>query len=157
MFRIDNGAVAEPSPDVVPCDHPVPLSVLALDIGLPAEGWPGFLGARAMALVPDDIGRDSVTSADARRLLAERREAEARKAAKLVETELQAIEQDRLRRAQIWKGLPSDHLPVGAHPAAAMLAAAQHARPRRVTPLQEALAGESLTFHSFGSTPEDES
>jgi hypothetical protein len=73
MFRDNNGAAAEPSPDVVPCDHPVPLSVLALDIGLPAEGWPGFLGRRGIRIVPDAIGRDSVTSHDARRLLEEHR------------------------------------------------------------------------------------
>jgi hypothetical protein len=35
--------------------------------------------------------------------------------------------------------------------------AAHDARQRRVTPLQAALAGELLTFHSFGNVPEDES
>ena len=47
--------------------------------------------------------------------------------------------------------MPGDVLP-----AAAMLAAVQDAQPRRVTQLQEALAGKSLTFHPIRSTPDDE-
>lgn len=36
---------------------PVPLSVLALDLGgVPAEGWPNFLGRRAMPIIPDSLG-----------------------------------------------------------------------------------------------------
>jgi hypothetical protein len=142
--------VVEPAAELVPLSH------LQLDLPTPGEGWPAHLAHRGVTITLDDLGRASISRDDARRLFSERREAEARSREKQAAAERAAEEQDRLRRAQIWKGLPSDHLPVGAHPAAAMLAAAQDARPRRVTPLQEALAGESLTFHSFGSTPDEE-
>jgi hypothetical protein len=28
--------------------------------GVPAEGWPAWLGRRGVAIIPDDLGRDSV-------------------------------------------------------------------------------------------------
>jgi hypothetical protein len=40
-------------------------------------------------------------------------------------------------------------------PAAGMLQAAQDARPRRLTPLEEQLAGETLTYHSFPGVPDE--
>jgi hypothetical protein len=158
MFRSVPEVVADPPADVdvVPPEELVPLVVLELSLDAPATGWPTYLGGRGVEIVTDDLGREAITRSDARLLIAERRERELQQARQRKEAEAAAIEADQLRRAQIWKGLPSNHLPVGAHPAAAMLAAAQHARPRRVTPLQEALAGESLTFHSFGSTPDEE-
>ena len=51
----------------------VPLSHLELDLPRPAEGWADFLGRRAIAFVPDDLGRDCVRRQDARRLLDEQR------------------------------------------------------------------------------------
>src|SRR5215217_812644 len=106
----------------------IPLSVLALDLPVPSEGWANFLGRRAIAFVPDDLGRDCVSRSDARRLLDEKREAEIR-AAKLRQLQEQlAVEADQLRRSQIWQGIPADHLPVGATPASVMLAAAKDAR-----------------------------
>ena len=68
----------------------------------------------------------------------------------------QAVEADQLRRSQIYAGIPAAAMPGDVLPAAAMLAAVQDAQPRRVTPLQEALAGKSLTFHPIRSTPDDE-
>ena len=163
MFRSPVAADPPFSTNVEPAEqggnhgcHLIPLSVLELDLAAPPLGWNVYLAGRGIAVVDDDISRPAVARADARMLIAEQREAEARGREKAAELERQAIEADQLRRAQIWKGLPSDQLPVGAHPAAAMLAAAQDARPRRTSVLQEALAGESLTFHSFGSTPDEE-
>ena len=45
--------------------------------------------------------------------------------------------------------------PADVHPATVMLQAVQDARPHRQSVLQEALAGESLTFHSFGPVPDE--
>lgn len=56
---------------------PVPLSVLGLRWG--SEGWPNFLGRRAMPMIPDSLGRDSVSHSHARQLLDEAREAELRR------------------------------------------------------------------------------
>jgi hypothetical protein len=130
----------------------VPLSVLALDLAVPVEGWPMFLGARAIAIIPDDLRRDCVSRGDALRLLDEKREQELRQAALRRLAEQEAVQADERRRATIWKGVSSEYLPVGASPASVMLAADREARPRRTTPLQEALAGESLTFHPLAQT-----
>jgi hypothetical protein len=139
------------------CDY-VPLSVLALDLGgVPAEGWADFLGRRAIAFVPDSLGRDSVTAKDARILLDEHRENQLRAVKHRQRQEQQAIENDERRRAQIWKGLPADRLPVGVGAATALLAAAKDARPRRRTPLEESLAGQSMTFHSFPAAEDEAS
>jgi hypothetical protein len=91
-------------------------------------------------------GGDSVRRQDARRLLDEHRAEELRKRAVTRQQEQEAVEADRERRARIWKGLRAD---LGPHPATAMLAAAKAAQPRRVTPLQEALSGETLVYHSM--------
>jgi hypothetical protein len=157
MFRSPVAADPLAVHDVVdPPEELVPLSVLTLDLPAPDEGWNTYLNRRSIPVAEDDLGRAAVARSVARMLIAERRQAELEQARKREEVERLAVEADHLRRAQIWKGLPSDQLPVGAHPAAAMLAAAQDARPRRTSVLREALAGESLTFHSFGSTPDEE-
>jgi hypothetical protein len=70
----------------------VPLKILELEMDRPVEGWPMFLGARAIKIIPDDLGRDSVSRGDARRLLDERREQELRRAA------LQRLQERLLRR-----------------------------------------------------------
>ena len=56
----------------------------------------------------DDLGRPAVTRDDARMLITERRENEARKARKFEEVERQAIELDQQRRSQIWAGLTGE-------------------------------------------------
>jgi hypothetical protein len=67
-----------------------------------------------------------------------------------------AIEVDQRFRASIWRGLPADHMPPGAAPAAVMLASDRDAQPKRQSPLEEALSnrGDELIFHSY---TEDES
>jgi hypothetical protein len=113
----------------------VPLSHLELDLDRPVEGWPNFLGARAIAIVPDDLGRDSIPRQAARRLLDERREQELKQAALRRLAEQQAIEADQAFRASLPRGAAWYDVPPGVHPATAMLQAAKDAQPRR-TPSQ---------------------
>jgi hypothetical protein len=130
-------------------DDLIPLSHLQLDLD-PGEPWPLFLGRRGIAFRPDRIGRDAVTAGDAQRLIAERRADELRKRAVLKSQEDEAVEADRLRRAQIWKGVAADRMPDGVAPAAVMLQNDKDSRPKRRTPLEEALSNEgALTFHSL--------
>jgi hypothetical protein len=159
MFKT-SAPVAEPAPDVVGTAVPtdlIPLSHLELDLPAPTLGWLIELDRRGIPIVLDDLGRKAISRDDARTLLAERSEAEARRRAKLAENEQRAVEADRLRRASIWRGLPADHLPVGVTASDAMVAAIRDAQPKRTSPLQEVLAGESLVYHSYGPSPEDES
>jgi hypothetical protein len=158
MFRSTAAAAGVPVEEVAPSSL-VPLSVLRLEMD-PGGDWSAYLAERDVPVLTDAVGRDSVLSSDARALLAEyrtrvaaEREAAARRHELL---ELRLVEQDRLRRAQIWQGLPAEHLPEGVAPAAAMLQAAADSRPRRTSVLEEALAGGGITFHPIGP-PEDES
>ena len=141
----------EPAHDVISDRSPeplVPLSHLELDLPRPAAGWPDYLGRRAIAFVPDDLGRECVRRQDAPPLLDEKREAENR-AAKLRQLQEQlAVEADELRRSQIWKGVSADAMPPGAAPASVMLALDKDSQPRRTTPLEEALSNSAaLTYH----------
>lgn len=156
MFR--TAPVVEPAPDVmVPAEPPVPLSHLELDLPAPVEGWAVFLAGRGVEVTLDDIGRMSVSRGDARQLLIEQREAEARKREVLERSEQQAIEADRVRRASIWGGVPATAFPDGVSAASVMLTAAQDARPRRQSPLQHALANSGeLVFHSLAEHDADE-
>jgi hypothetical protein len=135
--------------EAISADALIPVSNLALDLDEPAGGLVAYLKGRGIEVMTDDIGRPSIARADARQLLDEQREAEARKRAKLAENERRAIEDDRVRRAQIWGGLPAVDLPVGVSAASAMIAADHDAQPKRTTPLQEALAGETMTYHAW--------
>jgi hypothetical protein len=155
--RFRTAPVVEPAPDVmVPAEPPVPLSHLELDLPAPVEGWGVFLAGRGVEVTLDDIGRMSVSRGDARQLLIEQREAEVRRREKAAESERQAVERDRAWRAQLGGGIPANAIPDGVAPAAAMLQAAVDARPRRTSVLQEALAGEALTFHPIGPAAVEE-
>jgi hypothetical protein len=134
----------------------VPLSVLALDLAEPAEGWPNFLGRRAIKIIPDDLRRDCVSRGDALRLLDEKRESDLRQAALRRMAEQQAVEDDARRRAQIWQGVRASALPPGAAPAAVMLQAAKDAAPKRRTVLQDALDGGESVYHPIHQQAEDE-
>jgi hypothetical protein len=134
----------------------VPLSELAWDLPEPAEGWPMFLGARGMAIIPDDLGRDCVSRQHARMLLDERREQVLRQAALRRFQEQEAVEADELRRASIWKGLPADSLPVGVSASDAIVAAAKESRPKRTSVLEDSLSGNGTVFHSLHQPAEDE-
>ena len=155
MFR--NAAVAEAGEiDVIDVANLIPLSHLALDLDPPAVGWAAYLTGRGIEIVLDSVGRKAISSDDARQLFTERRESEARKREAMAQQEQRAIEQDQQFRAQVWGGVRADHMPPGAAPAAVMLQAAKDAEPRRLTPLQEALTREGMTFHSLAPTPGDD-
>ena len=94
----DADVLATPEP-------PVPLSHLALDLNVPSEGWALFLGKRAIAIIPDSLGRDSIGHDAARRLLDEKREAELRARALRVLAEQEAVERDQQRRASLGQGV----------------------------------------------------
>jgi hypothetical protein len=147
----------EPTRDATATDVLIPLSHLALDLPAPVEGWPNFLGIRGIAIRPDHIGRDAISSHDASRLIGEQREAEIRrqKLAKLADEE--AVEADRQRRAQIWQGVPWYEIPDGVPPVVAMTAAAKAAQPRRTPSHTEWLFGEvddTMIYHSLEGTDE---
>jgi hypothetical protein len=113
------------------------------------------LGKRAIAFVPDDLGRDCVRRQDARRLLDEQRADELRRRAVARQQEQDQEEADRQRRAQIWQGVPASELPDGVPPVVAMTAAAKAAQPRRTPSHTEWLFGEvddTMVFHSLQGT-----
>jgi hypothetical protein len=146
MFR-SLPSVEQPTTHAV-LPEPVPLSVLELDYPRPGGGWASYLHGRNIPVGEDDLGRPAISRDDARQLLAEQRKAEQRMREVSARQEQQAIEQDRVRFAQIWKGIDADAIPVGVHPATAMLQAAKDAQPKRTTPLEEALSNSgTLTYH----------
>jgi hypothetical protein len=118
MFRTP---AVEPADDMNVAADVIPISHIELDLIAPVEGWPSFLAARDIEITLDDIGRMSIARVDARRLLTEKREREAEQARRRKLAEAQAVADDQLRRAQIWRGVPADHMPLGVPPAAAML------------------------------------
>jgi hypothetical protein len=158
MFRTTIPAVEPDRAEAVAPPDLVPLSVLSLDLPAPVEGWTAYLNAKDIEVVDDDLGRSAVTRSDAKRLFDEAREAEERKAQRRKLAEAQAVADDQIRRAQIWRGVPADHMPPDIAPAAVMLQASRDARPKRTSVLQEALAGsETLTYHPLPTSDEDAS
>jgi hypothetical protein len=160
MFRSTATAPPAELDDVVDPASLVPLSILELDIPSPPTGWLIELDRRHIEVLDDDLGRLAITRSDARRLLWEHREAEAvrREAAERQREaiERRAIEADQEFRARLWQGMPADHMPAGVAPAQVMFAADRDAQPRRVSPLQEALANSGeLTFHSLAATDDE--
>jgi hypothetical protein len=154
MFR--NLPSVEHSATHAALPEPVPLSVLSLDHPQPGEGWARYLHERNIPVGEDDLGRAAVSRDDARQLLAEQRKTELRKREALAEQERAAVEQDRVKFASIWKGLAADDLPVGVAAGDAMIAAARAGQPKRRTPVEEALSGESMTFHAYPAQPDEE-
>jgi hypothetical protein len=141
--------------DVVPSEELVPLSHLELDLPAPGSGWATYLADRSVQIVLDDLGRAAITRDDARRLFDERHLAEARSREMAAELERQMIEQDRQWRSQLPHGLPWYEVPDGVLPVVAMTQADRDAQPRRLTPLQAQLAGESDTFHPIVQANEE--
>ena len=133
----------------------IPLSVLQLDLPAPGGGWNAYLSNRHIEIVTDDLGRASILRVDARMLFDEKRANEVRQAERRAEAEKGAIESDRQWRASLPHGLPWYDVPDGVLPVVAMTQAARDAQPKRLSPLQEALSGESLTYHRLPSTDEE--
>jgi hypothetical protein len=133
----------------------VPLSELQLDLDESSTGWASHLADRGIEIVLDDLGRTSIARADARKLFDERRENEVRQREVAARREQTAIAADRQWRAQLPRGLHWTELPDGVPRVVAMTAADRAAQPKRLSPLQDALSGESMTFHRLPSTDEE--
>jgi hypothetical protein len=112
MFR--NSLAAEPADDVVATADLIPLSHFALDYPQPVEGWAVFLGRKAIAFVPDSLGRDCIRYGDAKRLLDEHRANEIRKARLPQLAEQEAVEANQQFRASLPRGVPVSAIPEGA-------------------------------------------
>jgi hypothetical protein len=140
--------VAEPARDESSHLEPlVPLSVLELDLDPPTGGWAHCLADRHIEIVLDDLGRAAISRDAAKQLFAEKREAEAEQARKREDLERRLVEQDQLRRAQIWGGIPANMIPDGVSAAQAMAAADRAARPRRRSVLEDSLSNKGTVFH----------
>jgi hypothetical protein len=148
MFSRSPAAADPPTHvDVVSSEELIPLSVLALDLPAPGEGWAAHLAHRGVEIVLDDIGRAAVARGDARRLFTEQREAEAANRERAAAMERAAVEQDRQWRAQLPGGVPWYQIPDGVLPVVAMTQADRDAQPRRRSLLEESLSGSAMTFH----------
>ena len=149
---------AERRPPIVanPSDL-VPISQLELDLPAPVTGWLVELDRRHVVVLRDDIGRDSITRADARELIHEHRENEARKIRMQQQIDRQAIAADQEWRASLNPGIPWYNIGRDISPAAALLEAQRDAeyagRPRSAqTELLEAeLGGKggTMVYHSL--------
>jgi hypothetical protein len=132
MFRTAPVAVTDVTVTELPAEQPIPPSHLELDLPVPTTGWRIELDRRGIEVVTDDIGRLSISRDNARLLIAEQRESEARQATMREEAERRAVEADQQFRAQLWTGLPWYELPaLDVPPVVAMTAAAHDAQPRR--------------------------
>ena len=138
----------EPAPVVAYPADLIPLSHLELDLPAPATGWLIELDRRGIPVLTDDIGRSAIARDDARQLLDEQREAEARAREVVARAERQAVERDRQFRAQLNPGIPWFDLPPGATAAEVWAQAERDARPRRRSVLEDALEGTgSMEYH----------
>ena len=128
----------------------VPLSVLKLDLD-PGEEWATFLGRRAIAIVPDVLGRDSIGHDAARRLLDERRAEQLRQQKLAAVYEAEAVEADQQFRATVGKGVPTSVIPADSTYAQAALAAQLNDldyRPRRTSVMEEIFSNsKEMTIH----------
>jgi hypothetical protein len=126
MFRAAAASAVE-APVVFRDESPVPLSHLALDL---PEVNLGYIHNHGIEVVDDDLGRPSISKADARMLISEKRENEARAREAMERREQQLIQQDQLRRASLFTGIPAGMVPDGLRPAEAMLLAGESSAPR---------------------------
>jgi hypothetical protein len=155
MFR-NLPSVAQPATHTA-LPEPVLLSVLSLDLPVPGEGWASYLRGRNIPVGEDDLGLPAISRDDARVLIAEQRKAEQRKREALARQEQRAIEADRVKFAQIWKGVDADTLPVGVSAGDAMIAAAQSARPKRRSLVEETLSNSpTMEYHAYPPNPHEE-
>jgi hypothetical protein len=141
----------------VPAGEPIPLSVLALDLPSPVEGWPAFLAGHGISIAFDDLGRRCISRADAKRLLDVQRQDEIRRQDLMARNEAEAVEKDRQRRAALPKGLAWHEVPVGMTPAEAMVAGDPGVGPRRKSAAASFLDGEAMVMHPIREPLEDTS
>jgi hypothetical protein len=130
--------------------------VLELDLSAPPLGWNFYLAGRGVEITLDDIGRAAISRADARQLLDEHREAEARNREVMERREQQFIQQDQLRRATLPTGIPAGLVPDGMTGAEAMLLAGESSGPRAKSVREQLLERElahsapELVYQSIG-------
>jgi hypothetical protein len=154
MFR-NTAPVTEPPHDdvgtAVPTG-PIPLSVLELDLPTPATGWLIELDRRGIEVVTDDVGRLAVSRENARQLITEHRQAETRQREVMERQEQQLIQQDRLRRASMPRGIPAGLIPDGMTAAEMLFAGERRPRSVREQLLERELAhsGPELIYQSIG-------
>jgi hypothetical protein len=132
------------------CDELIALSVLELDLDRPAiGGWHSHLGRLGVAVVQDDLGRDSISRDAARELFTEQREQRELADRKREEIDRQAVERDQAFRAGLGGGIPADAVPAGMTAGMLMMASdPELQRPRRESVLDHALSREEgLTYH----------
>jgi hypothetical protein len=155
MFK--TAPASEPAPvDVTPADALIPISVLSLDVDVPAGGWVAYLKGRGIQVSLDHIGRPSISSADARQLLDERREDELRRQEVARRQEQQFIEADQRFRAQLNPGTPWWQFPDGASPAEVWAQAEHDAQPKRESVLQHALSNSGeVEYHSLAPAADE--
>jgi hypothetical protein len=127
----------------------IPLSVLALDLPEPADGWTVELARRGVEVVPDSIGRPSISRDAARDLLTERREQEEAAAHRRMEIEERLVEKDRQFRAALPRGVPAGLVPEGLSAAELLMLSDPMRPPRRETMVEHALSnpGGALIYH----------
>ena len=125
----------------------VPLSVLALDVGVPALGWTHELGRHNIRTVVDGIGRECIRAEDARTLVAAHHEDQARRARARREAEEQAVKADQAFRRSLPPGIPVSLIPSGVTGAEVMTANdPDRARGRRQSILQHALENDGAVI-----------
>jgi len=144
-------APVESAPAVMRDVSPVPLSVLSLDLEQPPIGWLAYLGNIGVEIVEDDLGRPSIHRHDARRLIAEHRDNEVRKAEVRAAAEKRAIESDQAFRASLNRGVPTSVIPADStYAQAAMVSQLNELdyRPQRTSLMEEVFSNsKEMTIH----------
>jgi hypothetical protein len=140
MFR---NTLPSPLADTDVIEHAadlVPLSHLALDLDVPPIGWAAYLNNIGVEIVTDDLGREAIHRHDARRLIAEHRDDEVRKAEVRAAAEKRAIEDDQAFRRGLGVGVPTSVIPADSTYAQAALASQLNEldyRPKRTSLMEE--------------------
>jgi hypothetical protein len=156
MFRntIPAADVPVDAPIDAHIDVTIPVSHIGLELPEPVGGWAVYLTGRGIPILADDIGRPSISRADAKQLFAEQAEHERRVREVAKQQEEAAIAADRAFRAALPKGTPWYAFD-GVSPAEAWAAAELAEAPRRRSPLEEALDGESMVYRRLPATDEE--
>jgi hypothetical protein len=127
----------------------VPLSVLALDLPEPPDGWAADLARRGVEVILDDLGRAAVSRSTVRILFAEHRERQEAAARRREEIERRVIAADEARRAALPPGVPVGAVPEGMTAAEMMMAADPMRAPRRRSVVEDALEHGASVIYSL--------
>jgi hypothetical protein len=119
--------------------EPIPLSALALDLPTPVDGWAAELDRRGVAVLEDDLGRRSISRADAAALFVAHRQQQEAAARHRVELEERLVAADEARRAAMPQGIPVNEVPVGVSAGLAMMLSDPFPAKRRQSVLEHSL------------------